>query len=157
MEALKELMGSLSDPVSVLPELDTLFADLVPVIRFAVLLGPGVVLALGLVYLFLAPKEANHSLGFRCWWGMGSVEVWRFTQKTAGITWTALGLVLGSMGLFTTIGYAELTPDVMLFDALRAIMWQVVLVAISIVAINLVLIVLYDSKGRRRGRRKSSL
>ena len=157
MDALMELLGGLEDPASLLPDLNTFFADLVPVIRFAVLLGPAVLLVLGLVYLFLAPKEANHTLGFRCWWGMSSVEVWQFTQKLAGITWTAMGLILGAMGLFTGMGYEAMSPDLMLIDALTAILWQLLLVFISIVAINLVLIFLFDSRGRRRGRRKDAL
>ena len=157
MDFLMELLGKLQDPASLLPDLNQAMADLVPLIRFAVLLAPGVLLVMGLVYLFLAPKEANHTLGFRCWWGMSSVEVWQFTQKLAGITWTALGLVLGGIGLFTGMGYEAMSPDLMLIDALTAIMWQLLLVFISIVAINLTLILLFDGRGRRRGSFKDAL
>lgn len=157
MDALFDLLDSLSDPASLLPDLNTLFADLVPVIRFAVLLAPMVLLVLGLVYLFLAPKEANHYLGFRCWWGMSSVEAWQFTQKLAGITWTAMGLILGAVGLFTGLGYEAMSPDLMLIDALTAILWQLLLVFISILAINLTLIFLFDGRGRRRGSFKDAL
>lgn len=154
MDALMELLGGLSDPASLLPDLNTLFADLVPVVRFAVLLGPIVLLVLGLTYLFLAPREANHTLGFRCWWGMNSVEVWQFTQKFAGIFWTALGLVLGAVALFTGMGYEAMRTDLMLYDALSAILWQLLVVMISILIINLVLIFLFDGRGHRRSNRK---
>ena len=60
MEALKELLAGLSDPASLLPELNTLFADLVPVIRFAVLLGPIVVLLLGIGMLLDRLKNRNY-------------------------------------------------------------------------------------------------
>ena len=157
MDFLTELLGSLEDPASLLPDLNQLFADLVPLIRFAVLLGPGVLLLLGLTYLLLAPKEANHTLGFRCWWGMSSVEVWRFTQKLAGIIWTVMGLVLGGMALFTGMGYEAMSPDLMLIDALTAILWQLLLIFISIILINLILILLFDGRGRRRGSVKDAL
>lgn len=157
MDFLTDLLGKLTDPASALPDLNTLFADLVPVVRFAVLLAPVVLLVMGLIYLFLAPKEANHTLGFRCWWGMSSVEVWQFTQRLAGITWTALGLILGAAGLFTGMGYESMSPDLMLIDALTAILWQLLLVFISIVAINLTLILLFDGRGRRRGSVKDAL
>ena len=111
MDFLMELLGKLQDPASLLPDLNQALTDLVPVIRYAVLLAPAVLLVMGLVYLFLAPKEANHTLGFRCWWGMSSVEVWQFTQKLAGITWTALGLVLGCIGLFTGTTDGRFAPS----------------------------------------------
>ena len=151
MDALKEIMGSMEDMGSLLPDLNELLANLVPVIRVTVMAGPVVLLVLGLVYLFLAPKEANHYVGFRCWWGMSSVEVWRFTQKFAGITWTALGLVLGIIAFVGGLGYESLSPDIMLIKALTTILWQLLLVLISIVVINLVLIVLFNSRGCRRG------
>ena len=157
MDFLMELLGKLQDPASLLPDLNQMLTDLVPVIRYTVLLAPGVLLVMGLVYLFLAPKEANHTLGFRCWWGMSSVEVWQFTQKLAGIIWIALGLVLGAIGLFTGMGYEAMSPDLMLIDALTAIMWQLLLVFMSIVAINLTLILLFDGRGRRRGSFKDAL
>lgn len=154
MDALMDLLGGLQDPESLLPDLNTLFADLVPVIRFALLLGPIVLLVLGLTYLLLAPKEANYTLGFRCWWGMNSVEVWQFTQKFAGTVWTVMGLVLGGLGLFTGMGYEAMPADLMLADALSAILWQLGAVIVSFVVINLTLIILFDTRGSRRGSRK---
>lgn len=154
MEALKELMTGLGDMESLLPDLNKMLTGLVPLIRAAVLAGPIVLLVLGLVYLFLPPREANHYVGFRCWWGMSSVEIWRFTQKLAGITWTAMGLVLGIIAFAGGLGYGGLSPDIMLIKALTTILWQLLLVLISIVAINLVLILLFNSRGSRRGKGK---
>ena len=55
-------------------------------------IGPVVMLALGLAYLFLAPKEANYYFGYRTYFGMGSVHSWRFTQRLSGIVLSLLGL-----------------------------------------------------------------
>lgn len=67
VDTLLGLINSLSDPAAMLPDLEVLFTKLAQVIRVAVLAGPVALLVMGLIYLFLAPKEANHSLGFRCW------------------------------------------------------------------------------------------
>lgn len=150
MEFLTGLLGAVSDPASLLPDLAVLFEKLVGVIRLAVYAGPVTLVVLGLVYCFLAPREANHHLGFRCWWGMSSVEVWRFTQKLAGIVWAALGLVLGLVALFSTRGYANMGQQEMLMDAAVLILWQIGAVLLSIAAINITLIVLYDRKGYKR-------
>lgn len=153
MDILKEILGGLGETESLLPDLNEMLTGLVPVIRWTVMAAPIVLVVLGLVYLFLAPKEANHYVGFRCWWGMSSVEVWRFTQKLAGITWTALGAVLGIIAFWGGLSYAAISPDIMLIKALTTILWQLLLVLISMVAINLVLVILFDSRGDRRGTR----
>lgn len=157
MDAITQLLGSLQSPEALLPDLDVFLTKLVPVIRFAVVLAPLVLLVLGLIYLFLAPKEANHILGFRCWWGMSSVEVWQFTQKLAGLVWTAMGVLLGAIAFFQGLSYGQMSPDLMLIRALTTILWQLLLVFISIVAIHLTLILLFDGRGRRRGSVKDAL
>lgn len=154
VDTLLGLINSLSDPAAMLPDLEVLFTKLAQVIRVAVLAGPVALLVMGLIYLFLAPKEANHSLGFRCWWGMSSVESWQFTQKLAGIAWTALGAVLGVWGLFSTTGYTTVTADDMMLSALNLLKWQLIVVVASMVAINVVLVVLFDRKGQRRSEKR---
>ena len=150
MEILTGFLGALSDPASLLPDLPLVLEKLVGVARIAVYAGPVTLLVVGLIYFFLAPKEANHHLGFRCWWGMSSVEVWQFTQKLAGIVWGALGLILTLVAFFTTGGYSNMGAQTMLMNAASLILWQIGAVLVSIVAINIVLVILYDSKGYKR-------
>ena len=117
IEDLKSLMDAF-DPASLLPELTNVLDVIVYAVRIATLVGPAVLLVFGLGYLIFAPKEANYYFGYRCTFGMGSVEAWRFTQRLAGIVWTVLGLVL-------TIAMVVLTGDLQkmaVYDAL----WQAV-------------------------------
>ena len=93
IEDLKSLMDAF-DPASLLPEIESVLDVVLYAVRMATLVGPAVLLLLGLGYLIFAPKEANYYFGYRCMFGMGSVEAWRFTQRLAGIVWTVLGLVL---------------------------------------------------------------
>ena len=150
LDALKAFLNALSDPAALLPDLVQVMEKLANLAKLAVLAGPAVLVLLGLLYFFLAPKEANHQFGFRCWWGMGSVEVWQFTQKLAGIVWGGLGLVLGIVALIRSGSFTAMEPQAMLMAAAGMLLWQIGLVVLSIVAINVVLVVLYDHKGYRR-------
>ncbi len=143
-----------ADAAGLLPDLEHMFDQLAVVLRIAVMIGPLLLLGLGLLYLLASPKEANHSLGYRFYWGMSSVEVWQFTQRIAGIAWTVLGLVMSVVMSVICNGFPELARDVMIFTAMKAILWQLALVVISIVGINTAIVVLYDRKGYRRRRNR---
>ena len=149
IDSLIGLVNGLN-PEELLPDLQQLLAKLAPVMQVAVLVGPAALLLLGFVYLFLAPKEANHALGFRCWWGMSSVGVWRFTQKLSGIVWLVMGLVMGGVMWHKGKSYAAMAYDQMLMDAAKAIVWQIGAVIVSILLINIALIVLFNHRGERR-------
>ena len=151
LDSLKELLNGF-DPAALLPDLEKLFGAMEPVARLAVMAGPVCLLALGLLYLFAAPKEANHYLGFRCWWGMSSVEVWQYTQRLAGLVWGGLGAALTAVMYFVSGGFAEMTHDELLRAAVTALIWELALVIVSVIAINAVIIVLFDRKGYRRRR-----
>ena len=140
------------NPVSLLPSWDGLFANLELILRIAVLIGPLCLLGLGLWYLLAPAKEANHLVGFRCWWGMSSVEAWQFTQRVAGLCWTALGLVLTIVMALICNSYRGMAPEVMVISALKALGWELGLVIGSILVINAVVIALFNQKGCRRTR-----
>ena len=90
-EMIKSLLGDF-DPTALLPDLGAMFGHLELLLRIAVLVGPLCLLGFGLWYLLAPAKEANHSVGYRFYWGMSSVEVWQFTQRLAGLVWTGVGL-----------------------------------------------------------------
>ena len=100
--SIKSVMDGF-DPASLLPDLSMVCGSLVGVCRVAVMIGPGIALILGLAYLFLAPKEANYYFGYRCYFGMGSVRAWRFTQRIAG-------MILGGLGLQSMPRFQILIP-----------------------------------------------
>jgi len=133
-----------------LPDLSNFEATVMTLTRLAVLAGPLVLLFLGLQYFLSAPKEANHSTGYRCWFGMGSVQAWQFTQRVAGVVWIALGIILAA---FTALNIgALLALPVMdaMFLAGRYLLQQAGAVLCSTVLINLIVFFFYDHKGIRR-------
>ena len=110
-------------------------------------------LVFGLWYLLLPPKEANYGAGFRTWFGMGSEKAWRMTQKIAGYAWTGCGLVLTVVMWFISREFAAGDPMEVAGKALTCILWQVGVALVSYIAIAVTMVVLYDGRGYRRGRK----
>lgn len=133
-----------------IPELDTVLGQVELIVRICVLAVPLVVLALGLWYYFLPPKEANHYVGFRTFWGMSSVGAWRFAQRLAGIVWGALGLVLAVVMFFISLGFRGMDVMDMVWTGFVCVIWQLVLVLISYIGINWVIFLRFDTDGRPR-------
>lgn len=140
------------DPTALLPDLTGLFDNLELILRLCVLVGPLCLLGFGLCYLLMPAPEANHSYGYRFYWGMSSVEVWQFTQRLAGMVWTGLGLILTIVMAIICNGYRDLGSTEMLSSAITAIFWELGLIALSILAINITIVALYDRKGYPRQR-----
>ena len=154
IEDLKSLMDAF-DPASLLPEIESVLDVVLYAVRMATLVGPVVLLLLGLGYLIFAPKEANYYFGYRCMFGMGSVEAWRFTQRLAGIVWTVLGLVLTG---FMVLCSGKLV-DMEVYDAIwtgaKYVLWEVGLVIVSSIFINTIVMsqFTYDGEYRKEKRR----
>ena len=144
------------DPASLLPELDTVIGKLALVARIAVLIGPVMLLVMGLLYFFASPKEANYHFGYRCYYGMGSVQAWQFTQRLAGVVWGALGLILGVVMLVVSGGFAELETMDLLWRAVYCVAWEAGLAAAACIGVNTVAAVRFNSKGDLRRKKRST-
>ena len=149
IEDLKSLMDAF-DPAALLPEMNGVLDVILYAVRIATLLGPIVLLVLGLGYLIFAPKEANYYFGYRCLFGMGSVEAWRFTQRLSGMIWSVLGLVLTAAMVLLTNGFAELEVYDAVWTAVKYVLWEVGLVALSCLIINSVVMCRFTYDGDYR-------
>ncbi len=154
IESIKEIMDAF-DPASLLPDLGSVFGWIELICRIVVLVGPALLLILGLVYLFLSPKEANHYLGYRCYFGMGSVQAWRFTQRIAGVVLGVLGLGMGAVMFFISSGFQGMAVGSLVWHAARCLLWEAGLAFAANAAIHLTAMILFDRKGelRRKARR----
>ena len=135
---------------NLLPDLSNFESSVLSLTRLAMIIGPLVLLGLGIYYLVAAPKEANHTTGYRCWFGMGSVQAWQFTQRLAGTAWLIMGLVLAVIATVNVGKLMELELMDAMFLAGKYIMRQALAVFVSVICINLVVFVRYDRKGIRR-------
>ena len=149
IDDLKTLMDEF-EPASLLPELDTILGKAELITRIAVMIGPIILLILGLAYLLLSPKEANYYFGYRCYFGMGSVEAWRFTQRLAGIIWTLLGLTLTAVMFLVCGGFRGMEMMEMMNTAVTCVLWQAGLVLVSWLAINTIVALRFNAKGNLR-------
>ena len=148
-DSIKELLDGI-DPAAWLPDLEKVFSSLEPLCRMAVLLGPVVLLLLGLSYLLLSPKEANYYLGYRCYYGMGSEYAWRFTQRLAGLLFTATGLILTVVmfGISVSFRYMALTD--MVWKAASCLLVELAAAILLVLIVNLTAAFRFDRKGRHR-------
>ena len=150
-DTIKEMMDGFN-PEALLPQMDTIFSRVLLVCRVAVMIGPVLLLVLGLAYLFLSPKEANYYFGYRCYFGMGSVNAWRFTQRIAGIVLGGLGLILTPVMFFISSGFAGMQVMDMVWKALRCLLWQAGLTILATLAINGLAMFWFNRKGELRRR-----
>ncbi len=155
LEALKNLLQDL-DPAALLPELDGLLEKTEGIVRLAVMLGPVILLILGLLYFFAAPKEANHYFGYRCYFGMGSIRAWRFTQKFSGMVLGGLGLILTVIMAIAAGRFRTMDVQAMLYSGIKCLIWEAALTLIAIVGINVTVAILFDRNGNfRKGNQKN--
>lgn len=152
LSSIKELMDSF-DPAALLPEMETIFGKLSTVCQVAVMMGPLIMLILGVSYLMFAPKEANYYFGYRCYFGMGSIPAWRFTQRLAGVVLGSVGLVLTVIMLMISGGFAKMEVTDMAWRAVNCLVWEVILALLANLSINLAAALRYDSRGNLRRKR----
>ena len=155
IDSIKEMMDGF-DPASLLPELSSVFDFVAAVCRIAVLAGPIILLALGLSYLLFAPREANYYFGYRCYYGMGSIEAWRFTQRLAGAVLGGTGLILTGVMIVISGGFAGMDAMDMVWKAFWCLVWQAVLILLANAAIWAVTFFRFDARGNYRNKKKLS-
>ena len=153
IDSIKSLLDGF-DPATLLPDLTKVFDSLAPLCRIAVLIGPLVLLALGLSYLFLTPKEANYYLGYRCYFGMGSEYAWRFTQRLAGFLFTGVGLVLSVVMFAISISFSYMQLPDMVWKAASCLVVELAAAVLLILTVNLSAMYHFDRKGKHRRKRR---
>ena len=138
------------DFAKIMPELDSVMGWIDLFVRLCVLAAPVAVLFFGLWWLLLPPKEANHHFGYRCYFGLGSVDAWRFTQRLAGIVLGGLGLALTVVMFFLVQSFGGLAIMDLMSRAAVCLLWEIGLTAVACLGINITATVLFDRKGNYR-------
>ena len=153
IDSIKALLDGV-DPAALLPELSEVFDSLAPLCRLAVMVGPVVLLLLGLSYLLLSPKEANYYLGYRCYFGMGSEYAWRFTQRLAGWLFTGTGLALTVVMFTISAGFSTMPLQDMVWKAASCLLVELIASVLLILTVNLSAAFRFDRKGKHRRKRR---
>ena len=138
---------------SLVPDMGLLLDKAQDVVTISVLVGPLVLVILGLLYMFKAPKEANYSFGYRTYFGMGSVEAWQFTQRVGGTTFVVLGFCLMLAMLVVVSDFSIKDPFEISVAAMKCMLWQIGLVIVARIGVALAAAICFDSYGNRRRER----
>ena len=153
IDSIKGLLDGF-DPATLLPDLSKVFDSLAPLCRIAVMIGPLVLLALGLSYLFLTPKEANYYLGYRCYFGMGSEYAWRFTQRLAGFLFAGVGLILSIVMFAISVSFSYMQLPDMVWKAASCLVVELAAAVLLILTVNLSAMYHFDRKGKHRRKKR---
>ena len=153
IEALTSILDEF-DITKVIPSLDSMLGKLDLLLRIIVMAGPLVMLGLGLYYFLASPKEANHRAGYRFYYGMSKVATWQFTQRLAGIAYSALGVVLTPVMAIICIRFGSMIAPDMVMLAVKCVLWELVLVVVATLVVNFTVILRYDRKGNLRSGKK---
>ena len=115
-----------------------------------VLAGPLTLLGFGLLYRYRPPAEANYGVGYRFWWGMASLDAWKYTQHLAGVIWTILGAALSAVMLIVCIVLQCLDTMTMVIGCAVCLGIELILVAAACITINVLVMKKFDKDGYRR-------
>ena len=149
IENIKPLMDDL-DIAALLPDIMEMMNLIVFLARIGLFAAPVAILALGMYYFLIAPKEANYTAGYRCYWGMGSEEAWRFTQKLAGFLWTIAGVTMILGVVLLNYRFAAMELSEMLWQIIFCLLFQGAVVLILRLLVYVIVMFRFDRKGNRR-------
>ena len=153
MEKITELLDKLENLGDLLPKLNTLTGWIQWLISLAVRIGPICMLVLGLIYLLIPPKEANHKAGYRTYFGMGSVQAWQYSQRLAGLVFGIAGGVLLIVGIIGCIIMGAQESLDAVSPALVILIIQVVGAVGAYGFVEVMIAKNYDANGNLKGKR----
>ena len=138
------------DLSKLVPELAELLGKVKSVAGWAVFLCPMLVLTLGVIYFFKPPKEANHGFGFRTYFGMGSIQAWRYTQRFAGLVYMGVGSILTIVMGIICLTFGGKDAALVLDRAVKCLIWEIVLIFAAWLTVVIHIALRYDKDGNRR-------
>ena len=149
MDFLKSLISDF-DLMALLPEMADLLDWIMMIVSYALIIGPCVLALLGMWYFLLPTREANHYVGYRFFWGMGSIKSWKFTQRLAGLAWVILGAYLAKTANDLRESLMAMEKLDMMYEAVVLIVKQISWIVVTCLSINAVVFVIFDFKGNIR-------
>jgi hypothetical protein len=137
-----------------LPEMGGFLGDIRFYLCLFLLLVPVIMVIMGALRFFRPAAEANHSVGYRTFFGMGSVYAWRVTQWVSGVVFLGVGgllLLLAIIQCFV-MGGKEVGDAVT--NMYTWLIVEGVGLLLSIVAVEVVIGLQFDKNGNLRPGRK---
>ena len=139
---------------AIIPQLDNLLRSMRFWMAAAMILGPVFFIVMGLFYRKWAPPEANHKLGYRTYFGMGSVSAWKYTQKLAGTVWLGVGIGLLVVAVVGCVLTLMMEQSKGMNVALVILLVELITALVSVVTVELMVLLRYDINGKKRKKNK---
>lgn len=137
-----------------LPDMGGFLGDIRFYLCLFLLLVPIIMCAMGALRFFRPAPEANRSMGYRTYFGMGSTYAWRVTQWVSGAVFMGIGglLLLVAIVMCFVMGAKEVGDAVVTMYTWLIV--EGVLLIVAIVAVEVVIGLQFDKDGNLRpGRR----
>jgi hypothetical protein len=132
------------------PEMPAFLGGLRALLVLAILIGPILLVTLGAMYLLRPAPEANFKYGFRTYFGMGSIEAWRFSQKIGGLAFGGLGAVLLLVMFIVVLTFFKKDLFQIANTAIVCLIWQAALALIARITVSILCCIYFDRNGDRR-------
>ncbi len=139
---------------ALIPNLENLLGDVRSWLGIAMIIGPVIFIGMGLFYYFLAPPEANHKLGYRTYFGMGSVSAWKYTQKLAGLVWGGVGIVLALVAIIGCVIMVGQELPKATSTSLTILIIEAVAAVLAFLTVEIAVLLRYDMNGSVRKKKK---
>ena len=152
MDAIMNLLKEF-DPAALLPDISSIVGIMQVFARILILIIPLLLGGLGAAYYFKPIKEANHIFGYRTYFGMGSVEAWKYTQRLAGFGYMVLGGALTLSMIIVNLCLIGAETLTLLTTAAICLVIELVLTGLGVLALNIFLAIRYDRDGYLREER----
>ena len=136
----------------IVPKLDVMLKDVRTWLGLLFYIAPIALILFGLFFFFLSPPEANHRLGYRSIYGMGSVNAWKFSQKFAGMVIGGLGIVHLIVAVIGSIIISGQDMNSAMSTVITVLMIEGFSTLAAYIGIEVTLIVRYDLAGNLRKR-----
>lgn len=137
------------DVANFLPAPDQYVAGLSWWARLIVLAAPLLLLVLGLIYRYRPLDGPQRRLSFRTFHPAGSIEAWRFAQRTAGVGYTLVGGALSVVVLVVSLFFNGRKAMTMANIVLVCMILELIIIVALQIAINILVMKAYDKDGRR--------
>ncbi len=146
MDKIISMFGDM-DFAGLVPDIGTFVGKLELTARLCVMVGPLILLGLGLWFLLWPPKDNKSYVGFRTFRRAKTLECWRYTQHIAGRVWGAMGVVLTLILSFVCNGFRKMDGLTMGTTAIICVIVELILLIASIVYINKQVAKKFDKDG----------
>ena len=149
MDKIMEILGGF-DIAKLLPEVNATVGFIVLLARIVTFAVPLLILGLGLTYFLKPTPEANHTFGYRTYFGMGSVEAWKFSQKIAGLAYGGLGAILLLVMFIIVLTFFGKDLFQIANSAIICLLWQAGLALVARIAVGVMCYIYFDKEGNRK-------